>query len=111
MVDFGFHRVWGGWDYRDGPGAGICGWATALAHAFGWVSSSRWGGIALLGWGLASLPSLPRWCGIALLGLGVGISPLLALVGMGLRSWGWVVGPLLGLGSGLATVYINKLSA
>ena len=28
-------RVGGGWDYRDGPGAGVCGWATALAHAFG----------------------------------------------------------------------------
>ena len=121
--------------------------ATALAHAFGWVSSARWDGIALLG-------------------LGVGISPLVALVSVGLRCWGWVVDPLpwymwcgwglcpplvplvsvelrswgwglaslsslhslawdcalgvgglggwpppLGLGSGLATVYINKLSA
>ena len=28
-------------------------------------------------------------CGIALLGLGVSISPLLALVSVGLRSWGW----------------------
>ena len=58
-----FLRVGGGWDYRDGPGAGVCGWATALAHAFGWVGSTlvevelrSWG------WGLVSLPSL-RWSG------------------------------------------------
>ena len=25
----------GGWDYRNGPGAGIYGWAAALAHTFG----------------------------------------------------------------------------
>ena len=73
-----------------------------------WVSEfrTRWGGIALLG--LASLPSLrslawncalavggsrlsppcARWRGIALFGLG-----------------GWP--PPLGLGSGLATVYVS----
>ena len=31
---------------------------------------------------------------ICALGVGVSISPLLALVSMELRSWGWVVGPL-----------------
>ena len=36
FVGFGsFSRVGGGWDCRDGPGAGMCGWATALARAFG----------------------------------------------------------------------------
>ena len=44
------------------------------------------------GWRLS--PPCARWRGIALLGLGVGISPLLALVSVELRSWGWVVRPL-----------------
>ena len=43
-------------------------------------------------------PPCTRWRGIALLGLGVGVSPLFALVSVGLRSWGWVVDPSPGVG-------------
>ena len=35
MPRAGICRVGGRWGYCDGPGAGVYGWATALAHAFG----------------------------------------------------------------------------
>ena len=61
----------GGWGYRDGPGAGVYGWATALARAFGWVGSTLVGvELRSWGWGLASLPSLHSFAWDCALGVG-----------------------------------------
>ena len=66
-----FSQVWGGWNYRNGPGARMYGWATALTHAFGWVGSTLVAvGLCSWGWGLASLPSLHSLAWNCALGVG-----------------------------------------
>ena len=70
----------GGWvGLSYGPGAGMYGWAAALAHAFGWVGSLGWGctlgvGLHSWGWGQRLSPPCARWRRIALLGLGSGLA-------------------------------------
>ena len=84
-------RVWGG----AGLGVGVSSPVALVGvelRSWGWVVGPL-PGVYGVGGGCAPT-GFTRWRGIALLGLGVSVSPLVALVGVGLRSWGWVVGPL-----------------